>query len=573
MSALMDKLSERQAFILRLSIGLVFGLLIAYLGTVSSYEGAKPDTHILWKQIAVSALSLGAFIWWAGAGTMRRISLLVWGLLAMGLIAFMAWHQEAFFNDRQYNPFFFNQFFFIYPFLFITHELISSGDRANKVIAPYALYFDEAWKRGVQLILALIFTGLFWGILALGAALLGFIGFNWLKDLLNNSYFAWAISGLALGAAVHLGDVQTKLLANVRTLVLGVLSWLLPVIVVIGVIFVVSLAFSGLQPLWNTKAASVTLLSASVALVLLINASYQQGDEERQINLVMKTSVKVGSGLLLILAGLATWAVWLRVSQYGFTPERVLASLGAMIAVLYGLGYCVAAVAKGRWMSALEPVNIGMAIFKALVFFAVLTPLADPSRLSVATQMHRLETKAISADKFDWKLLRFETGAYGRKALEALSKSKDISIKTAALKAQSYTDTQRWDMPSPPEAMDYSQPDVKKYTAVFPKSSPLPQTFLDQKFEKNVGKCLLGDTQKIACYYALIDLNEDAQSEIIILDTYNNMVIYGLIDKVWVVKQNFYLDENQSKTFKEGKLSITKPEYNDINIGETKLRI
>lgn len=110
--------------------------------------------------------------------------------------------------------------------------------------------------------IALIFTGLFWGILVLGSLLLAFIGFHWLADVLKVRYFAMPVTGLALGAAMHLGDVQTKLMQNFRALVLGVLSWLLPVITLVGLIFAVSLWFSGLEPLWKTRAATVTLLSA-----------------------------------------------------------------------------------------------------------------------------------------------------------------------------------------------------------------------------------------------------------------------------------------------------------------------
>ena len=68
-------------------------------------------------------------------------------------------------------------------------------------MAPFSLYFDQAWKHGVQLALACVFTAIFWGILWLGAVLLGFIGFEWFRDMIRSEWFAWPASGLAMASA------------------------------------------------------------------------------------------------------------------------------------------------------------------------------------------------------------------------------------------------------------------------------------------------------------------------------------------------------------------------------------
>ncbi|OYW80088.1 MAG: DUF4153 domain-containing protein, partial [Asticcacaulis sp. 32-58-5] len=235
---------ERHALIFRAVIGVLFGLILAYIQTYT--DAHRPEYPIdlskitqtyIWHQIAFLTVALSAFIYWAGAAALRRVTLLIWGLISMALIAVIAWTQYQQNPTPYFSPFWGTAMFLLYPLLFIAHELISSGDQARKPIAPYSLYFDEAWKRGVQLCLCILFTLLLWGILWLGAALLGFIGFDWFKKLLEQAYFSFPITGLALGVSVHLSDVQTKLLANVRALILGVLSWLLPVIVLVGLIF------------------------------------------------------------------------------------------------------------------------------------------------------------------------------------------------------------------------------------------------------------------------------------------------------------------------------------------------
>ena len=208
-------------------------------------------------------------------------------------------------------------------------------------------------------------------------------------------------------SATHWGDVQTKLLTNVHTVILGVLSWLLPVITLVGIIFAVSLCFSGLAPLWATKAATLTLLSACVTLILLINAAYQQGDDERPVHVVLKLTVRLTSILLLIFAILAAVSLYLRIKQYGFTTERVLALIGVIISVLFGIGYNIVALPSKQWMPGIGKINIGLAIFNVLLLLAILTPIADPTRLSVISQVKRLQNGVVTIEKFDWSFLRY----------------------------------------------------------------------------------------------------------------------------------------------------------------------
>ena len=561
-------LKANEALIVRLAVGLVFGLAIAWL--IKSFDALEGKHIPLWAQVLTSTLILGAFILWAGAGAMKRISLAIWSVVALGLIALIAWNRAAHNLDADYNPFFLNLSFLIYPFLFISHELISSADQSGKPIAPYGLYFDEAWKRGVQLALSVLFTALFWAILWLGATLLGFIGFSWFKDLLGNEYFSWPISGLAIAASVNLGDVQPKLMHNFRALVLGVLSWLLPVITVVGLLFAVSLCFSGLEPLWKTKAATASLLAGCVALVLLVNAAWQQGDEGRKAHIILRWSARIACGLLLVFAALAAWSLWLRIAQYGPTPERVMALVGVIIAVLYGLGYAVAAIMpKGRWLALLEPVNIALAFTVALICFAVLTPLADPYRLSASSQAERVNKGKITPDKFDWRVLRFETGTYGLEELKHLGKSGKIeAVRKAAADASVWSDENRWQHEAP--QAEKVRPDPKQVQMV-QKDAVTPASFLSQAYAPNEDdhpNCL--QPTNSPCYAALIDLNDDGKQELLLLDD-TRLYHFENNNGIWAGPQSgerIWLSKEGVVAFKAAKLSAEKPKWNDLKIGD-----
>jgi len=557
-------LKSNEALIVRLATGLIFGLAIAFL--IKSFDALEGKHIPLWAQVLTSVLILGAFILWAGAGAMKRISLAIWSVVALGLIALIAWNRAAHNLDADYNPFFLNLSFLIYPLLFITHELVSSADQAGKPIAPYGLYFDEAWKRGVQLALSCIFTALFWGILWLGAILLGFIGFDWFKDLLTNAWFAWPVSGMAIAAAVNLGDVQPKLMHSFRALVLGVLSWLLPVITVIGLLFAVSLCFSGLEPLWKTKAATASLLAACVALVLLVNAAWQQGNEERPVHTVLRWSARIACGLLLVFAALAAWSLWLRIAQYGLTPERVMALVGVTVAVLYALGYTVAAVLPGRWLNRLAPVNIALAVIMALISLSVLTPIADPYRLSATSQADRVNSGQVAPDKFDWRVLRFETGSYGQEELKRLSKSgKNESIRRLATDANQWKIDRRWQTSGtvPPPSVT---PNPDQFKIVAPTGSAVPTDFLAQTFtgDEKLPDCA---SYGIKCYAALIDLNHDGVLELALLE--NQRVTIFIKENRWRFLSEKYISDEDATAFKIGRIGVARPSFDDLTIGKS----
>ncbi|MCR6660662.1 MAG: DUF4153 domain-containing protein [Asticcacaulis sp.] len=568
-------MKANEALIIRLAVGLIFGLGIAWL--IKSFDALEGQHVPVWAQVLTSTLILGAFILWAGAGAMKRISLAIWSVIALGLIALIAWNRAAHGLDDRYNPFFLNLTFLIYPFLFISHELVSSADQAGKPIAAYALYFDEAWKRGVQLALSGLFTALFWAILFLGAGLLGFIGFHWFKDLLMNVYFAWPVTGLAIAASVNLGDVQPKLMHNFRALVLGVLSWLLPVITVIGLLFAVSLCFSGLEPLWKTKAATASLLAGCVALVLLVNAAWQQGDEDRKAHIILRWSARIACGLLLVFSGLAAYSLWLRIAQYGLTPERVMALVGVIIAALYGLGYTVAAVTpKGRWLALLEPVNIALAFIMALICLAVLTPIADPYRLSVNSQVVRLQQGKITPDAFDWEFLARSAGTYGRAALKDLAHHSNPAIRDPAQKVLDYlAPTKPGTAPQPEFPKPRSNLHLLK--VIYPAGAALPESFLNTKFEGmfDATNCLKIAAELDSCTAILRDMNGDGKPEVLVIHEPDRLRKENLAEVavayesngLWGTTSGFALGGTELADFKAGRFSIMPVQYYSIRVG------
>lgn len=318
--------------------------------------------------------------------------------------------------------------------LFIVNQLLEHRARGHALYRDYFSYFEQGWLRISQLALAALFSGLSLAVLALGAALFALVGMHWLLRLLAHPWFSCVEAAMVFAVGVHVTDVRPSLLRGTRNLLLGLLAWLLPLVVLLGWGFLAVLPFTTLRPLWNTRFAAALLLWAVAGTLVLLNAAYKDGDHAKEPAAVLRWSGRAAGPMMLIFSIMAGYAIGLRVAQYGWTTERVLAMAVDAVALLYGAGYAWAALRPGPWLRLLEPVNIGASLFILAVLVALLTPLADPGRLAVDSQLARLREGKVSAQTFDFSFLRLNAGRYGQRALHQLAASPDASLASLAQK-------------------------------------------------------------------------------------------------------------------------------------------
>ncbi|RZJ28715.1 MAG: DUF4153 domain-containing protein [Brevundimonas sp.] len=379
----------------------------------------------------------------AGAGRMRWRTLALWALGATAFLALLGWHGVAAQSISEYSPGSRPPFLpwpmplFAGAALFIGHHLILPADLERKWIAAFPTYFDTAWKAGVQLALSVGFTGAFWILLHLGAALFDVIGLDFLQLLLREDWFFIPVTTLMFAVAVHLTDVRDGLIRGVRSVALMLLSWLLLLMTVLAAGFLAALPFTGLSGLWDTGSATALVLSAAAALIILINTAYQDGRDDNLPPVILRIAVRVAAVLLTPLVVLAFWGLALRIGQHGLTPDRIIALACALIGAAYAIGYGFAALQPfwrktADWMQPLERTNVITAVLEVAVILALFSPIADPARLSVADQVARLERGAVRPDQFDYRFLRFESGKVGEAALARLTRSTDPVVARSA---------------------------------------------------------------------------------------------------------------------------------------------
>jgi len=516
-----DSRAVRRATMLRLATGLVQGLLLYGLYQADKSKAWPATQRELYGALLMVVL-FTPFVVLAGVSALRWRTLAAWkgvaALVAAGLGAYGVWSGDP--AARGVDALGPQTFFAIAALIFIGHHLVEPADLERRRIARYPTYFDVTWKHGVQGALSLGFTGAFWLLLFLAAALFKLIGVDAIDKLIKHQAFAFPATTVMFATAVQLTDVRANLVRGVRTVALTLLAWLLPLMALIATAFLLTLPFTGLEPLWKTKSATAILLVADAFLILLANAAYQDGTETTAV--VLRWAARLAGVLLVPITVLAAYGLSLRIGQYGLSPDRIIAAACVLVAAGYAVGYAIAAVRPGIWMKALEATNIAMAFVVIAVLLALCTPVADPRRLSVENQVKRLHAGKVKPDGFDFAFLRFNGGRVGRDALVALGKDRDVTIAELAGKA--------WSAPSYQAAKPSGQPFANAH--VYPAGAVLPESFVKQDWiGDNWLTCAAAGGD---CDIVMLDTNGDGVAEVLVNDGSVFEVYRQGADRRWI---------------------------------------
>jgi hypothetical protein len=564
-----DAKTGRATGLTRLAIGLTQGIILFLLQRADESKAWPATQPLLYAPLLVCALMV-PLIPLAALSAMRRRSLIIWSAVAVVLMAILAVHaawtgaEPARLGAGPLSP---PIFIAVAALLFIAHHLVQPAEAVRLPVAPYADYFDLAWTNAVRLALSLAFTGAFWLLLFLAGALFKLIGVEAIQKLIGETAFAFPATGLMFAAAVHMAvqltEARAGLVRGVRTVGLILLAWLSPLMVVIAAGFLATLPFTGLAPLWGTKAATALLLSAAAALVVLINAAYQDGVEPPHA--IPRWAARIASLLLIPIVILAAYALHLRIDQYGLTPDRVFATAYLVVAIGFTVGYAVAALRPGAWMKTLEPTNLIMAAVAVLLLIALFTPIADPARLSVASQLKRLETNKVAPDKFDFQFLRFDSGRYGRDGLNALKADRNPDVAKRARDAASL------------QAKTYPKSDKPEFSkvAVYPAGKALPESFLKQDWPSDPGSpCVTSGSE---CPALLLDVDGDGTDEVLLAAGSSFDIFKADAKGTWrkVAEASSACDAGSlAELLKGGLPQLSAPEeHRDLIIGDKRLSI
>ncbi|OWU82896.1 hypothetical protein ATO6_21585 [Oceanicola sp. 22II-s10i] len=287
----------------------------------------------------------------------------------------------------------------------------------------YDWLFDISWVATVRYAAAWIFTGVFWLLVTLSDQLLRIVGIRLIDRLLDIDPVPFILTGLVLGLALAVVHELRRYVTPF--LVLRLLRLLLPPILVVSLVFIAALPVRGLSGLFGNLSVAGTLMAMTLALLTLATAALDRDDGAGVKGRGMLAIVRLSAIVTPILGALAVAAVARRVMQYGWTPDRVAAAYGVAVALLYGLGYGLAALRGGPWRDRLRRTNIAMALATVGVALLWMTPLFGPERISARDQVARvLDGRTPAAEAPVWELMN-DWGRAGTAGLARLAAAED----------------------------------------------------------------------------------------------------------------------------------------------------
>ena len=284
--------------------------------------------------------------------------------------------------------------------------------------SDYRVLFLESWNIVVRYAAAWLFVGVVWVVLLLSAELLKLVGMREFAEILGKPLTVWLITGTALGLGLSVVTEMSDMVSPY--LLLRLLRLLLPVLLGVVIVFVAVLPLRGLTHLFGHLSAAGILSAVALAAISLISIAVDQDDQEAVHTKVLSWSTRGLALLLPVLGGLAAWAVVLRVLDYGWTPDRVVAAAGVTVVLGYSVLYALSILSGRGWMGWLRRANIGMALGVVGLGLLWLTPLISPEAMAARSQIGRFERG--DADVFALPLweMKAEWGVPGARALAAL---------------------------------------------------------------------------------------------------------------------------------------------------------
>lgn len=345
--------------------------------------------------------------------------------------------------------------------LFVAGPFLQCRQEHGRWCAPYPELFAHAWQNALTLMVAGVFTGLCWAVLGLWAGLFKLIGVRLFVDLFSATAFIYLATGLFAGLGVLVGRSQSRPVQVMRRLLIAIFTGLFPLLAMIALLFVATLPFTGLAPLWSTRSATLVLMSLVAAMVVFANAVYQDGNEPLPYPRALRLLAAAGLLVLPVFAVLAVVALGLRVGQYGWSVDRIWGAIAVAVLCVHAFGYAWAALGRsGRWLARLEPVNVTAALAGLVLVLLANSPVLDPQRIAASNQVQRLLDGRTDAADFDVEYLRYRSGRAGHSALRELADAPQVQADEvlAARIERALLQTGRFQPGSPRDAMNAPLP-------------------------------------------------------------------------------------------------------------------
>ncbi|MCR3697125.1 MULTISPECIES: DUF4153 domain-containing protein [Citrobacter] len=289
--------------------------------------------------------------------------------------------------------------------------------------ARYPHFYRQLWLNALTLLIVFVANGLFWLVLLLWSEMFKLVGIPFFSTLFfDTDWFGYVAFGLITALAVVLARTQSRLVTVVQKLLTFIATGLLPLVALLALMFILTLPFTGLEAI-SQRVSAAGLMSTLTLLLLLLIAIVREPQKEAlpypgALRYLIKCSLIVAPIYMLI----AGWSLWVRIQQYGWTPERVYGVLVVVVLLVWSFGYLASILRRGRNPLELQgPVILGVSLLALGLLVLLSSPVIDAWRISVNSHMGLYHSGKIKPDQVSLYMLD-HSGKPGRAALEALQK-------------------------------------------------------------------------------------------------------------------------------------------------------
>jgi hypothetical protein len=370
------------------------------------------------------------------------------------------------------------------------------------------------------------------------------------KWFLNN----FMLSAFVVCDVVFYWTAKTrKLLDALERYVLAIFSCFLPILSLF-VLTVIAALPMGVDKLWRRGFNSEIILNFFLAIGLCVLTAWQGGEGRdgkprdpffKRVN----TLVRISLIALPIFGPLLIYTIGLRVSQYGWTVDRVISMTLAAAFGLWSAAWSFFLVRRWKdWPRFYGKVNrIAFPVLGA-VLVLLSSPVCDVRRIVLHERFEwlRESVEAGGADSFDWGYIARNLGVYGVRAMEELIDGGDAAVREKLGKGATQADvaltmkkiTEQIDrLKEEKKNLDWSRNRINnpqpapKTTEDFIKSARTAPVFggiLEADEKERIVRGLSAGASKGALeyglrygkgevdYFCLADLNGDGQKEILL---------------------------------------------------------
>lgn len=441
-------------------------------------------------------------------------------------------------------------------------------------LPAYPLLFKYSWHNFFVVVLTAFYLGIFWTLLFLGARLFRLVEIEVFWKIIQEPWFIFPVSGAVIAYGATVVRQKLTIVATLYRVLHTIIGGLLPMLALISVCFLMVLPFTGLQPLWDTRISAWLLLWMAALLLFFANASIQYGDDQHWAR-IWKLLILAALALLPIYLLLAGQSLWLRIDQYGLTSVRVWGVVVCLI--LSGYSFCYAfsiALKRGHWTIYLGRINTSMLGVIILVLILTNTPVLNFQKMVADNQVERLLSGKSSIRDFDLPYLMHELGRPGKQTLEALVNdprfnsvpfSDDLTL--AIKDNKPYT----WKNNLP----------ARNYITLLPEGLQAPESLYESLTSNDT-------CAKSTCYLIQVPIKDSTISFVLLIVKHGSVrgEVYENVAGRWEITGSVWHRFGGYPSYEDGKervdfitalknynIQLAEPEWKDIQIGDTRLRI